>query len=320
MLSMFAFSSSNSLSPSLQFIEAPEDDDDFTEEHENENPEAVQAMIGAELPSWVFPDLVRVLSSSVNIDALEQLQQTSPPATSDLTASTRNSQPRILDPPDVSLLSSAASANLQQQPNTIDLCNSVLQSSKLQNFSNNGNNSSPSNSGSSSGASSLSTNLSSSSTSNNKTTKCKTLSNYNFPSTSSATFTGGQKQPSSTLERRVRALEEEKEHLRQQLLRKDEEIEEMRQGMSSPKTASSAPAAVIRQIGDLFEQMNGNLQNTLTAFERRIESLESRHQFSNAISNGSSNETSLADSSNPQLTQLMIEYQRRVSILFCYSY
>ena len=369
----------------FQFIEAAPEDDDFSdyEANENENPEAVQAMIGG--PSWVFPDLVqRVQSSSSSpgnfehpsvsggtSDQQQQLQSQSSSPAVDLTASTcqpstsRGSLPRVLDPPDVSLLSSpvanstsSTSSSNQQQPNTIDLCSSVRQSyhgfaSKNGNYS--ATSSPPSNSAgsssSSSGASSLTTNFSGLILSNTSSTSVSSSANgalngkgvnrsnadnnkdnfadYNFPSTSSAIFSNSNapKQLNS-MEQEIRTLEEEKDQLAQQLARKDDELEEMRQSLSSMRlssneaaAAAAAPAAnssastegaIVQRIEDLFERMSSNLQNTLASFERRIESLESRQLHA---SNGASSSLHLPGSSPQQLAQLMAEYQRRVSVV-----
>ncbi len=369
----------------FQFIEAAPEDDDFSdyEANENENPEAVQAMIGG--PSWVFPDLVQRVQSSSSPGNFEhasvsggtsyqqqqqQLQSQSSSPAVDLTASTcqpstsRGSLPRVLDPPDVSLLSSpvanstgsTSSTSNQQQPNTIDLCSSVRQSyhgfaSKNGNYS--ATSSPPSNSAgsssSSSGASSLSTNFSGLILSNTSSTSVSSSANgalngkgvnrsnadnnkdnfadYNFPSTSSAIFSNSNapKQLNS-MEQEIRTLEEEKDQLAQQLARKDDELEEMRQSLSSMRlssngaAAAAAPAAnssastegaIVQRIEDLFERMSSNLQNTLASFERRIESLESRQLHA---SNGASSSLHSPGSSPQQLAQLMAEYQRRVSV------
>ncbi len=67
-----------------------------------------------------------------------------------------------------------------------------------------------------------------------------------------------------------------------------------------------------RRIEHLFEQMSSNIQNSLAAFERRIESLESR-QMLHASSGGASSSIHPPPSSSPQqLAQLMAECQRRV--------
>ncbi|KAH9394986.1 hypothetical protein TYRP_005050 [Tyrophagus putrescentiae] len=350
------------------FIEAAPEDDDFSdyEANENENPEAVQAMIGG--PSWVFPDLhASVSGGTSDQQQQQQLQSQSSSPAIDLTASTcqpstsRGSLPRVLDPPDVSLLSSpvanstsSTSSSNQQQPNTIDLCSSVRQSyhgfaSKNGNYS--ATSSPPSNSAgsssSSSGASSLSTNFSGLILSNTSSTSVSSSANgalngkgvnrsnadnnkdnfadYNFPSTSSAIFSNSNapKQLNS-MEQEIRTLEEEKDQLAQQLARKDDELEEMRQSLSSMRlssngaAAAAAPAAnssastegaIVQRIEDLFERMSSNLQNTLASFERRIESLESRQLHA---SNGASSSLHSPGSSPQQLAQLMAEYQRRI--------
>ncbi|OTF74354.1 hypothetical protein BLA29_004235 [Euroglyphus maynei] len=100
-------------------LEAPEDDDfgDF-EGAEDEAPEAVQAMIGG--PNWVYPDLVRIQSSNNNTQ-----NDTNNPELNNFNNQNRQNSHRILDPPDVSLLTNISNSHCSKPQQTLDLCSSL---------------------------------------------------------------------------------------------------------------------------------------------------------------------------------------------------
>nr|XP_027198982.1 PHD finger-containing protein DDB_G0268158-like isoform X2 [Dermatophagoides pteronyssinus] len=100
-------------------LEAPEDDDfgDF-EGAEDEAPEAVQAMIGG--PNWVYPDLVRIQSTNNNTQNDMNNHELN-----NLNNQNRQNSHRILDPPDVSLLTNISNSHCSKPQQTLDLCSSL---------------------------------------------------------------------------------------------------------------------------------------------------------------------------------------------------
>src|SRR5699024_9206948 len=100
---------------------------------------------------------------------------------------------------------------------------------------------------------------------------------------STSTLITGQKL--NSLEREIRALEMQKAQLQQQLMQRDDQIDELQQTLSSVHlsngTHSALEESIAQRINDSFDRLTASLQKTMAGFERRIERLEDRHRSEN---------------------------------------
>lgn len=292
-------------------LEAPEDDDfgDF-EGAEDEAPEAVQAMIGG--PNWVYPDLVRIQSSNNNTQ-----NDINNPELNNFNNQNRPSSHRILDPPDVSLLTNISNSHCSKPQQTLDLCSSLGSSSAsasklIFNTANNyvspnksctGPTSVSSPSSGSSSSSMAVTNMSGLILSNSSNSSSPSLSNNNkgnslnhpIPSTSngiisSSTSVFGLNQQLAQMEQRIRSLQTEKRLLQEQLCERDNRINDLQRiahqqhqsGLEQNSNGRLLEETIGRRIDSALERIESNLETSITDLLNHVERLERKVDSNNS--------------------------------------